>query len=369
MVTHLKSSYFRVMPAREDVIARLSDLGIPGVRDVQLFKFSSCTPAFCIELAGSNGTPRRLVLRGEQQNDLSATTPDERSLGKEIYMLRKIRGLGLNAPELPLDGQIHTVPGYDPNGRRVGEFRFFLMEYVEGIAIDRKIRASSPTERLRLLEQVAAIYARVHSIEGLEYGRVDQHGRAASGHPILKDSLVDYTLGLGTLMGQLASVSLADQIRHFVDTTIVDLCAGIERSDYSPTPRLVLYDGFCGNMLIDGDTINLIDMALAGYFEPVTEFCAFIYPLKAMLLEGAGCGRYWDHFISSYIEHGGTLPPKPLMLRLLNVMFVSILLHQMVYCAESRGWDKRAQVGPLAEIVSSMLATEPHSIDDIINLL
>lgn len=368
-MTPLKSPYFPVMPARKEMVERLAELGIRAVRAVRLFKYSSCTPAFCVEIEKPNGKHERVVLRGEQQNDLSVTSPDERSIEKEIYMLKKLRALGVNAAEVLLDGQIHTVPGYNERGDLVGDFRFFLMEYVEGTAIDRRIHASSSVERLRLLDQVAAVYARVHSIQGTEYGLVDRHGHATSGHASLREFLSSLMLKKAVLAAKLLSIDFSVQIHRFCDGVLSQLCAELDQAEYTPRPRMVLYDGFCGNMLIEGERITLIDLALAGYFEAVTEFCALIFPLNALLLKREGDQRYWDHFVNSYTSYGGVLPPTALMLGLLHVMFVNLLVHNAIYCGESRGLDKRAKASQLMESALAVMAKKPRSIDDLIHMI
>lgn len=369
MVTILKSPYFQLMPARENVVGRLRELGIRDVCDIQLFKFSSCTPAFCIELESSNGSPRRFVLRGEQQNDLLAMAPEERSIEKEIWMLKRIRDLGLDVPKVLFDGGVFSVPGYDRQGNPYSDFKFFLMEYVEGTAMDRRIKSAPVSERIRLLGRVAEIYARIHSVRGTVYGLVDCGGQAVGGHAGLREFLTGRLNTLAALMAQLGDERFASEICYFVEATVASLCADLEQSDYVPQPRLVLYDGFCGNMLIKGEAISLIDMATAGWLEPVTEFCAFLFPLKNMLLKRAGERRYWDHFTDAYCEHGGTLPPPELMARLLHVMFVDILVHQLIYLQESPAKDKQAKVGPLVRTVSSMMLARPRSIDDVVQVI
>lgn len=369
MVAHFESPYFRLMPAKEDVVGRLGELGVRDVRDLRLFKFSSCTPTLCVELESRNGSPRRLVLRGEQQNDLLVMAPEERSLEKEMWMLKRIRDLGLHVPKVLFDGRVFSVPAYDAQGNPASDFKFFLMEYVEGMAMDRRIKSASVSERIGLLGRVAEIYARIHAVRGTEYGLADGEGRAVGGHSDLREFLTSRLNRLATLTWQLGEEPLANEIRSFAAETIARLCADLAQSDYVPQPRLVLYDGFCGNMLIGGDTISLIDMAMAGWFEPVTEFCAFIYPLKTMLLERSGNRRYWDHFTDAYREHGGVLPSADLTARLLHVMFVHVLVHQLIYWKESPGKDKQAKAGPLARTVSSMMRAKPQSIDDVVQMI
>ncbi len=368
-MTGLESKYFSVLPAKTDIMHVIAELGFGTVRDVKLFKFSSCTPAICIELQSQHGALNRIVLRGEQQNDLSVTEAVERSMEKEVFMLKTIRNLGLNAPEVLLDGRTFAIPGYTRDGARAGEFRFFLMEYVEGIAIDRRVRASSASERCKLLDKIAAIYARIHSVSNAQYGLMDRNGVANNGCSDFRDFVLGITANKAALVARLLSTTLADQVSRFCDTAITDLCDDIEQSDYRPQPRLVLYDGSAGNMLIHGDTISLIDMDLAGYFEPVTEFCAFIFPLKSLLLETGNQRRYWDHFLDSYVQHGGLVPPTQLMVRLLHMMFINILLHQLVYCKESRGPDKQSQVGQLVATISHMLTARPKRIEDVVSLI
>jgi hypothetical protein len=88
-----QSSHFGFLPALEDVVEQVEAAKLGCVRNIELFKFSSCTPAFQVDLERTDGSADRIVMRGEQQNDLLVMSPEERSIEKEIWMLNRVRDL------------------------------------------------------------------------------------------------------------------------------------------------------------------------------------------------------------------------------------------------------------------------------------
>ncbi len=359
------SPYFTLMPAEADVREFMRTQGIGTVREVSLFEFSSCTPAFEVLVADAVAGGRRLVLRGEQQNDLSVTEPEERSLEKEIWMLNRTRAQGVGVPDVYLDGAVAAIPGYGRSRQQERPFRFFLMEFAPGVAMDRLILGSTEADRCRLLNRVAEIYARIHAVEGQAYGVVDARGQPVAG----KEDLTAFLRALlgkkARLVSRLFGAATGREVDRFVRDALDKLAGEIEKSGYRPKPRLVLYDGFAGNMLVEGETISMIDMALGGYFEAVTEFCAFIYPLKDMLFPAGRPSLYWTHFLEAYMAHGGVLPPPVVRTPLLHVMFVNLLLHNAVYCKESIGPDKQAEADRLMGRAARLMEAEAVSVPQL----
>jgi hypothetical protein len=363
------SFHFGFLPAREEVVRRIEDAGLGRVRNIKLFKFSSCTPAFQVDLERTDGRAERVVLRGEQQNDILVMNSDERNIEKEIWMLNRVRSLGLNAPEVLLDGQIFSTPGYDSSGEFNQDFRFFLMEFTGGKAMDRQVKEAGEAERLRLFDRIAEIYARVHSVEGNQYGVADGKGNAVFGETDLETFLARRTERLCDIIAGLGKASFADEIRRFAAREAGALCQDLRDSGYNPAPRLCLIDGFCGNMLMEGDRINLIDMAMGGFFEPITEFCAFVYPLQELLLELAGEQTYWEHFLDAYRKHGGQLPALPLIARLLRFMFVHVLIQQLIYWMESPSTQQQEKARMLAAQMSGLLRPGIDQLEDLVSAI
>ena len=361
-----QSPQFGFLPARDEVLERIEDAGLGRVRNIELFKFSSCTPAFQVDLESADGAAERVVLRGEQQNDLLVMNPDERSMEKEIWMLNRVRSLGLNAPEVLLDSRVLSTPGYDPAGRPAQEFRFFLMEFTGGKAMDRQVKEADEAERLRLFDRIAQIYARVHAVEGSQYGVADRTGNAVFGESDLEQFLAGRTERLCGILAGLGEAAFADQVRRFAGREAGPLCRDLRDSGYAPAPRLCLIDGFCGNMLTDGDRINLIDMAMGGFFEPVTEFCAFVYPLRELLLEQAGEVTYWEHFLDAYHKHGGRLPSLPLVVRLLRFMFVPGLVQQFIYLKESPSDEQHQKAKALSAKMPGLMSLRVDGLRDVV---
>lgn len=364
-----QSSHFGFLPAREEVIERIEAAGLGRVRNLELFKFSSCTPAFQVDLERTDGGAQCIVLRGEQQNDLLVMNPDERSMEKEIWMLNRVRSLGLHAPEVLLDSRILSTPGYDPAGKPAQEFRFFLMEFTGGKAMDRQVKEADETERLRLLDRIAEIYARVHSVEGKQYGVADGSGNAVFGESNLENFLAQRTERLCDIIAGLGEASLADEVRRFAAQEAGPLCRNLIDSGYPSSPRLCLIDGFCGNMLMEGDRIHLIDMAMGGFFEPVTEFCAFVYPLRELLLESADESTYWEHFLGAYEKHGGRLPSLPLIARLLRFMFVHVLVQQLIYWKESPSAEQQRKAEALSAKMSGLMSSRVDGLQDVVTAI
>lgn len=365
-----QSPHFGMLPAREDIVDKIEQAGLGIVKGIELFPFSSCTPVFQVDLNASNGSGAdKIVLRGEQQNDLLVMSAEERSIEKEIWMLNRIRSLGLNAPKVFLENQVLSTPAYDSVGNPCGEFRFFLMEFTGGKAMDRVFKEAGERERLRLLDRIAGIYARIHSVEGEEYGVTDGTGRAVFGENDLEEFLHKRSDRLCGILTDLGEKELVGHVHKFVGREAASLCDGLRASGYVSTPRLCLIDGFCGNMLMDGERINLIDMAMGGYFDPITEFCAFVYPLRDLLLEKTNESNYWEFFLAAYQAHGGNLPLLPLLARMLRFMFVHVLIQQLIYWKESPAIVQQSKARKLAGKLPEFMGASIKGLQDVVKVL
>ena len=362
MVEELKSPYFPVMPSHTQLVSKLEAILGVSVAGVELFPHSSCTPAFRAQLDSPYKGRRQLVIRGEQQNDMLVTEPAERSLEKEMWTLNRVRQLGIGVPALLAEEDVFCVPAYDVNGDKQSDFRFFLMEFAEGVAIDRRIIESSPKERRRLLARVAEIYATVHAVTGSAFGLADSNGRTVSGHRCLEDFLNALLQRKADLADQLISENLGAHVRRFCDREIGVLQELLKKDGYQPVPRLVFYDGFAGNMLIDGDAITMIDMALAGFFEPLTEFCTVIYSLKSILFSENDSDSEWEQFLQAYRSHGGQLPPTHILVRLMHIMCVNLMLHNAIYCRSFQDAGRQSQSHMLAGNALALMNCNPQSV-------
>ena len=49
--------------------------------------------------------------------------------------------------------------------KKVKDFNFYLMSYVDGIAVDRKLNAVNDEEKLYWLNKISEIMVKVHSIK------------------------------------------------------------------------------------------------------------------------------------------------------------------------------------------------------------
>lgn len=339
------------------------------VKDIALFPFSSCNPAFYIEIESKRKEKTHMVVRGEQQNDLEVNDADERSLEKEIFIYKLLQRLGLNNVDVKFHGRIFSVPGYDQTCDVVENFSFFIMDYANGIAADRKIKTDSIKEKLSRFDQIAKVYALLHENSGKVYGILGSSGFVKNAYNKLEEFLLYLLRSKALLAAKLLDNTLAEEVFRFCNTTIPTFCADLESSGYLPQPRLGLYDGFAGNMLISDDFISLIDMDLVGYYEPATDFSPFIFSLKNILFIQTGEGTFWDYFLSCYLKYGGVLPEKELLNQMILIMTVNLALHNVIYCKNHLGASKRKNTVYMIRLARSLMSLTSPDIKQIVRAM
>ena len=126
--------------------------------------------------------------------------------------------------------------------------------------------------------------AKVHSVKGYEYGFIDEYNKAS----FKTNSLEGFLNALHNTSVKLLLKNIGDEFANEVDIFMKNknksLSHELKNFGYSPQISLVLYDGSAGNMLIKDDNIQFIDLASAGYFEPLTDFCAHFFCMKDLKL-------------------------------------------------------------------------------------
>ena len=313
-----QSKYFTVLPKKSEILSQLSKLEIGKINNIFLFEYSSCSAVFCVEVIDKNNKQFKIVIRGEQQSGNVPRPENSYSLEKEIVAYKLMLELGLNVPKVLFNSKIFSVPGYDEEGMNVKDFNFFLLSYVEGIAVDKKIKTVDDDEKLFWLNKVSGIMAKVHSVKGQEYGFVDQYKNAS-----FKTSTIDGFLNeLHNITIKLLKENIGDEfaseVNIFMRDKIIPIIFELKNSGYSPQISLVLFDGSAGNMLISDKNIKIIDLVNVGYFEPLTDFCAHFFCMKDTLILNYKGKSFWDHFVEGYRAHGGILPSEPYLTKLFH---------------------------------------------------
>ena len=144
---------------------------------------------------------------------------------------------------------------------------------------------------------------------------------------------------------------------------------GLKNSRYSPQISLVLFDGSAGNMLIKDQNIQIIDLASAGYFEPLTDFCAHFFCMKDILILNYKGKMFWDHFVESYKVNGGRLPPEPYLTQLFHIINVFFLCEAIVVYKTHTGLDKREKTKELMDSLRRVMSLTSPNISDIAKAL
>ncbi|MEE8287461.1 MAG: phosphotransferase [Gammaproteobacteria bacterium] len=363
------SPYFPLLPRRTDLVAEAERLVQGQIEDITLFKFASCNPVFRVEFVSNDGARQRIVLRGEQQNGLLIIPEQTCRLEKEIFTLRQIRSLGLKAPEVLFDGRILVVPALDRGRGTETELRFFAMSYVEGAAIDNKVKASLPDEQVSYLDRIAEIYARLHSLKGDEYGFTDATGMVVDGSREIEGYLRAAFSRKRDLLAEFVDSEVAGLVDAFAQRSLSGLCADLRDDGYDPGPRFVLYDSSHGNMLASDAGISVIDVTMAGYLDAVTGFCSFVFSFRDFLLKTYGDGRFWDHFVARYRHHGGQAPSAGLLWRLLHVLLTDLVLHSVIYCATHHGPDKRRKMPDYLRVAHNLISLADPDMEKVIAAL
>ena len=349
---------FRLLPDPAALASAIEAGGIGAVAGMELFSYSSCTPAIQVTLR--DGTRRRAVVRGEQQNDLEWSPRSAITLEKEIQTLKQLRASGLNVPEILSGDTPLSVPGQDALTGRRRNFRFYVMGFMPGIAVDRKVRDSGQKDRAYYLSRIAGFYARLHRTTGPGFGITD-----ATGRPAKRATAKTFGAFLPAsfdekcaLVSAHADPAIGAAVQRWSAGRIPRVLDMLEKSTYEATPRLVLYDGSAGNMLVSGKRIGVIDIALTGYFDATTEFCSFFHAMRDVLLQDYRGRSYWDFFAARYREAGGTLPPDGLLWALILLGQMNLQLHNLVYNATHNNPARRNRVGEMAGAIKKLMAID-----------
>tara|TARA_B100000989_G_C19528814_1_gene468483 strand:- start:2944 stop:4050 length:1107 start_codon:yes stop_codon:yes gene_type:complete len=368
-VDRFKSKYFRVLPKKSEILSQLSKLIIGKIDNIYLFEYSSCSAVFCVEVVDKNNKQFKIVIRGEQQSGNVQRPENSYSLEKEIVAYKLMLKLGLNVPNVLFNSKIFSVPGYDEKGMKVKNFNFFFMSYVEGIAVDKKIKIVDDYEKLILLNKVSSIMAKVHSVKGKEYGFIDQY-KNASFHTDTIDGFLNalHSITIKLLKGNIGD-EFAREVSIFMKDKIFPLSYELKNSGYSPQISLVLFDGSAGNMLINDKNIQIIDLVNLGFFEPLTDFCAHFFCMKDILISSYKGKRFWDHFVESYKAHGGILPSEPYLTQLFHIINVYFLCDAIIGYKTHSGSNKREKTNELIEATRRVMSLVSPNISDIAEVL
>jgi len=350
-----ESPNFPLLPNAAALRAQIESQGLGQVTGLNLFSYSSCTPAIQVTLQG--GARRKVVVRGAQQNDLEWSPAKAISLEKEIRTLHRLRAGGLNVPEVLSGAAPLSVPGRDSRTNRSRPFRFYVMGFVPGTAVDRRIRHSKQTEQIYYISRIAAIYARLHRTVGPGFGIMDAAGQPAS--HFLADTFERFLPAnfeeKCAIVCAHADADIGAAVRHWAANRVPRVLEFLASSGYQAKPCLVLYDGSAGNMLVSGRRIGVIDIALTGYFDPTMEFCSFFHALRDILLENYRDGSIWDLFADRYRDAGGTLPPDRVLWALIHLGQMILQLHNLVYNATHHNPARRNRLREVAGAIGRLV--------------
>lgn len=358
----MQSPNFVVLPTSEAVAASLGKIGFRRIKNISLFPFSSCNPTIRVELGESHEGNRIVVMRGKQQNDLFSplyARPRLRSLEKDVYVLKAAHEQAVTASRVLFGGTVFETTGIDKRSGKDRPFPFILTTYVPGMAADRKLRGGKPAERLYYLDRIARIYARLHTRSGKKFGAIDRDGRAAFGTDDFEACLRGYFGTYVEFGRQFGDHDLADALARFSDRVIPACFGRLADSGHVPRSCLVYYDGFGGNMLIQGRRIGLVDPTTAGFFDPAVEFCAVVFGLRGTLLTRADGKSLWQVLVDRYRFHGGVLPANRVLPSLMQVLLVNLAAHNYVYLQTHRNEAKRKNGPAVKALTMKLMAAKP----------
>jgi aminoglycoside phosphotransferase (APT) family kinase protein len=367
-VDRFQSKYFKILPKKSEILLKFSKLEIGTIKNIFLFKHSSCSAVFCVEAIDKNNKEFKFVIRGEEQNATILTPESTHSLEKEISVFKKMKVLGLNVPEILFNSKIFSVPGYDESGIFVKNFRFFLMTYIEGIAVDKKIQSVSDDEKLFWLKKISGMMVKIHATKGKEYGFIDQYNNASfktnNIHGFLNE-LNSITKLLEENIGDL----FAKRVKIFMEDKIKSLSKEFKSSGYLPQISLSLFDGSAGNMLIKDRDIQVLDFTCVGYFEPIIDFCAHFFCMKDILSSEYKGKKFYEYFIDFYKIQGGKLPPEPFLSQLFHIVIVYFLCFSIVYYKTHLSLDKQKQTNEIMKVTDRVINLKSPNMFDIVNKL
>ena len=364
-----KSKYFKVLPKKSEILSQLSKLKIGKINNIYLFEYSSCSAVFCVEVIDKNNKQFKIVIRGEQQSGNIQRPENSYSLEKEIVAYKLMLELGLNVPNVLFDYKIFSVPGYDEKGMNVKDFNFFLISYIEGIAVDKKIKTVDDNEKLIWFNKISRIMAKVHSVKGKEYGFIDQYKNASFRTGTIDGFLNTLQSITIKLLKENIGGEFAREVNIFMKDKIIPLNYELINSGYSPQISLVLFDGSAGNMLINDKNIQIIDLVNIGFFEPLTDFCAHFFCMKDIFISNYKGKSFWDHFVESYKAHGGILPSEPHLTQLFHIINVYFLCDAIIGYKTHSGSNKREKTNELIRSTRRVMSLVSPNISDIAKVL
>jgi aminoglycoside phosphotransferase (APT) family kinase protein len=144
--------------------ARIDDFGEDLV--VRQFQGGASNPTFLLTASGSDGAPRRYVLRKKPPGALLASA---HQIDREFRVMSALAGSGTPVPTMRLlceDPEVIGTP-------------FYVMDFLQGrIFRDASLPGLTPQERSEIYDQLGATLARLHAVDfaavGLgDFGRPD----------------------------------------------------------------------------------------------------------------------------------------------------------------------------------------------------
>lgn len=352
-LTVFDSQNFHTLPTPEALGEALGRRGVRPAR-MRLFRFSSCSPTFCIDLAEPMAGRRRIVLRGRPQNLFEGVSHELPRLDSEIRFYRLAAASGVRVPAILWDGAVDSVAAADRRTGTAATFDFYGMGYAQGAAIDRCIVAADNARRLRLIDEVARIFAALHRNVGSSFGLLAPDGGALESLPDMAALMGRSLARKAATARQVGSTELAGRVDEVLKG-LPALYADAAASGWAPPPSLVLYDSVGGNMLCHGSRISIVDVSTAAWLDPVTELCALVFSLGPLVLEEVDGLTLLEHFFRRYRAWGGSLPEDPAMLRRLLAFYMfNDVLSAHLYFSQHRNEQKRAKAARLAGMAARL---------------
>ena len=324
------NEFFHTLPCVENLRDAVEDRFGQKVVHLELFKFSSCSVVYKINLKGANGKTNPIVARSTPQNPYWGTSLSKPQLESEIYSADLLRKNNIPTPKVLLDGQILNIRGIGKDAY----LPFFFMEFVEGEAGDRiLLETKDPVKINRLLKKIALIFAKIHNVKGEEFGLISSIGKTIDGNSNFQDYFAKLIKTKHAFLQKNNITASFDEIELKCNSALVLA----QKEGYQFNPTLGLYDLGGGNMLIDDENINVLDLSTCGWYETIMDFCGFYFSL------GSFMDRKLDKDITAddlfkkyYTEFGGSLPDERIFDSLIKVFLYNELISFAIYSANHR---------------------------------
>jgi len=242
-------------PVRQDVAALL--IG-DAFGDVAIEAFEELTDGwFNAAYALNLSDGRRVVLKVAPPPDVEVLTYEHDIIHAEVTALGLVRAhTGAPVPE---------VLWFDDSLRRLAS-PWFVMPFVVGESLDQRRADLSPAQQAAIDGALGVHLRAINEIRGDAFGLV---APSASKHDTWRDAFTDLWTALladGVRKNVRLPVSYEDLHAAFVSA--LDACDEVEE------PRLVYWDLWDGNVLIDRDTAEvraLLDLERALWGDPLME--------------------------------------------------------------------------------------------------